>query len=114
MEPLKNLLDIYENKHKVLFHYLPDKTTKKLENYEYNSDNNNLFLNDRIFLVKKSSGLIEKKGIIIKITNDKITIKANQGNLSFNIVDHYIFKLPRKNKSQKNNRKFYEELLKSL
>ena len=31
IEPLQNLLQIYNDKHKVLLHYLPNKTVKKLQ-----------------------------------------------------------------------------------
>ena len=33
IEPLKEVLDIYDNKHTVLMHYLPQETTKKLNKY---------------------------------------------------------------------------------
>ena len=47
IEPLKSLLDIYQDKNKLLFHYLPNKTTDKLNNYQYINDIETLFLNDR-------------------------------------------------------------------
>tara|TARA_Y100001958_G_C20927094_1_gene338966 strand:- start:17 stop:370 length:354 start_codon:yes stop_codon:yes gene_type:complete len=114
IEPLKSLLDIYQDKNKLLFHYLPNKTTDKLNNYQYINDIETLFLNDRIIIVNKSTGEIFKKGIIIKLTKEYFTIKTRNTNYKFKYNDYYIFHLPRKNKSQKNNRKFYEELLKSF
>ena len=59
-----------------------------------------LFLN-RIIFVNKSTGEIYKKGTIIKITEDKITIK-NGMNISLPKNDYYLFRyLKRKSKSYK-------------
>ena len=114
IEPLKNLLTIYGDKGKVLRHYLPKETISKLNDYEYVQDLGTIFLNDRLFLISKQTGKLYKRGNVIKITDENITIKTNIGNISSKKSDYYLFRLPRKNKLQKNNRKFYEELLKSL
>ena len=114
IEPLKNLLEIYADKEKLLRHYLPDETTDKLNGYEYVYNLETLFLNDRLLFVTKKSGLYYKQGLIIKITDTHIMIKTRQSNLSLQKDEYYIFRYPRKNKLQKNNRKFYEELFKSL
>ena len=113
MEPLKNILTIYKDKERILRIFLPESSTRHLNEYEYIHDLDTLFLNDRIIFIKKSTGEIYKKGTIIKITEDKITIK-NGMNISLPKNDYYTFRYLRKNKSKKNNRKFYEELLKSL
>ena len=114
MEPLKSILSIYENKEKVLLQYLPSESVKSLSNHEYVQDLETLFLNDRLVCIKKSSGKIHKKGVVIKITNEKITLKTTTMNLSLPKQDYYLFRYLKKNNSKKNNRKFYEELLKSL
>tara|TARA_B100001063_G_C16610546_1_gene475502 strand:+ start:432 stop:779 length:348 start_codon:yes stop_codon:yes gene_type:complete len=114
MEPLKSILSIYENKQKVLLQYLPQESVKILTNHEYVQDLETLFLNDRLIFIKKSSGKIHKKGVVIKITKEKITLKTNIHNVSLPKDDYYIFRYMKKNNSKKNNRKFYEELLKSL
>lgn len=116
MEPLKNLLTIYEDKESILKYFLPLSSTKHLNEYEYIHDLDKLFLNDRIIFINKSTGEYYKKGYIIKITEDKIMIKVMNSyqNISLPKNDYYIFRYLRKNKSKKNNRQFYEELLKSL
>jgi hypothetical protein len=114
MEHLKSILSIYENKEKVLLQYLPSESVKALSNHEYVQDLETLFLNDRLVFIKKSSGKIHKKGVVIKITNTKITLKTTTMNISLPKDDYYIFRYLKKNNSKKNNRKFYEELLKSL
>ena len=113
MEPLKDILTIYEDKEKILRMFLPESSTKHLDEYEYVQDLDTLFLNDKLIFISKSTGEIYKKGIIIKITEDKITIK-NGMNISLFKNDYYLFRYLKRYKSKKNNRKYYEELLKSL
>ena len=105
MEPLNEILEIYKDRQKVLLQFLPVETTKYLSNHEYVQDLETLFLNDRLILIKKSSGKIHKKGIVIKITNDKITLKTTMLFLYPKTI--IIFFAFEKNNSQKNNRKFY-------
>ena len=113
MEPLKNILNIYDDKDKILKIFLPKDTTKNLNEYEYILDLDILFLNDRIIFINKSTGELYKKGTIIKITENKITIK-NGMNISIPKKDYYIFRYMKKYNNKKNNRKYYEELLKSI
>ena len=113
MEPLQSILNLYQDKDSILKHYLPSTSAKYLENHEYVYDLDTLFLNDRLVFIKKSSGQIYKKGVIIKLTDDKITIK-NGTNISLPKNEYYLFRYLKKNGSKKQNRKFYEELLKSL
>ena len=71
-----------------------------------------LYLDEMIYLVKKSTGLIEKKGKTIKITDDYIMIRVqNKYNINFLKEDYYLFKKIRKKKMKK---EFYETLLNSL
>ena len=115
MEPLQNLLTIYGDKQKVLLHYLPNESTRKLDNHEYVEDLETLFLNDRLVFISKEIGKIYKRGSVIKITESKIMIKdCSRNNLSLKKEDYYLFRYLKKNKSKKDNRKFYEELLESL
>tara|TARA_B000000532_G_C18832691_1_gene391095 strand:- start:842 stop:1195 length:354 start_codon:yes stop_codon:yes gene_type:complete len=116
MEPLKNLLTIYEDKESILKYFLPLSSTKHLDEYEYIHDLDTLFLNDRIICINKSTGEYYKKGYIIKITEDKIMIKVMNSYQNITLIKdkYYIFRYLRKNKSKKNNRMYYEELLKSL
>ena len=115
MEPLQNLLTIYGDKQKVLLHYLPNESTGKLDNHEYIEDLETLFLNDRLIFISKESGKIYRSGSVIQITDEKIMIKdRSRNNLSLKKEDYYLFRYLKKNKSKKDNRKFYEELLKSL
>jgi len=110
IEPLQGILKIYGDKHKVLLHYLPDRTTSRLRDHIYKPE---MFLYDRSIAVKKSTGLIEAQGMVIKSNDKRFKLKTNKGNISLNTSDYYVFIKPRKNKLR-NNRRFYMELLKSL
>ena len=57
IEPLKGILKIYNDKHKVLSYYLPEETKDKLKNYKYVDDLDILFLNDKISAVYKNNGI---------------------------------------------------------
>ena len=116
--PLKNLLIIYNDsdKEKVLLNYLPNESTRKLDNHEYVQDLETLFLNDRLITINKQTGKIYKSGTTIKITEGRITIKDknSRNNVSLKKEEYYLFRYLKKNKSKKDNRKYYEELLESL
>lgn len=114
IEPLQTLLKIYKDKQNCFMKYLPEKTIHQLTNHTYflDEDNETLYLDDMIFLVDKSTGLIEKKGKVIKITDDKIVLRVqNKYNLTFVKEDYYFFKKVRKRKNKKD---FYESLLRSF
>ena len=113
IEPLETLLKIYKNKHWCLMNYLPNETIIHLTNTNYVDENEEtLYLDEMIYLIKKNTGLLEKKGKTIKITEDKITIRIqNKYNLCFLKDDYYIFKKIRKRKSKKD---MYESLFNSL
>jgi len=110
LEPLEYILALYSDKHKVITEYLPEETLSRIQDYEYIMTDH-LFICDRLVVVHKNTGQYYKKGTIIKITTDKITINNRQSNLSLNKDEYYFFKLPRKHNNKK---KFYEELQKFL
>lgn len=113
MEPLKNILKIYKNKNKVFQEYLDNDTLKKIENYSFfNENEEDLYLDDNVSFVKKNTGKFYKKGKIIGISDNIITIKTNNNHLNLNKEEYYLFIKQRKNK--KNDRDFYKALLNEL
>ena len=113
IEPLQCILEIYNNKNKVFQEYLDKKTSKQLNNYTYLDENEqDLYLNDNVAFVKKNTGQFYKKGKIISINEDIITIKISTYNFNVNKNEYYIFIKEKKNK--KNNREFYKALLNQL
>lgn len=113
IEPLKPILNLYKDKNKIFQKYLPNDTINKINNHKYfESDKMDLYLDDNIILVSKNTGLFFKKGKIISIDENKITIKYNQYNITIESDLYYIFI---KNKiNNRNDRKFYKELLNQL
>lgn len=110
MEPLKNILKIYKDKNKVFQEYLDDDTLKKIKDYTFFDENEeDLYLDDNISFVKKNTGKFYKKGKIIAIDDDIITIKTNNNLLNLDKDEYYLFIKQRKNK--KNDRDFYKALL---
>lgn len=114
IEPLQTLLKIYKEKHSCLLHYLPNETTSQFRNHEFlDEEFETLYLDEMIILVSKSTGLIEQKGKTIKINENQITLRVqNKYNLCFQKDDYYIFKKQKRKK--KNEKEFYESLLKNL
>jgi hypothetical protein len=112
IEPLKSILSIYKDKDKVLKEYLNDETSNKLINYHYYDVNkSDLYLDNNIITVSKSTGKIYKRGKIISINNNKICIK-NNNNITVDSNEYYIF--IKKQKYNKTNRDFYKALLNNL
>tara|TARA_Y100000287_G_C14168300_1_gene328426 strand:+ start:197 stop:544 length:348 start_codon:yes stop_codon:yes gene_type:complete len=113
IEPLGCILEIYNNKNKVFQEYLDKKTVKQLNNYIYFDDKNeDLYLNDNVAFVKKNTGKFYKKGKIISISENIITIKVSTYNFNVNKNENYIFIKEKKHKN--NNREFYKALLNQL
>lgn len=113
MEPLNTLLKIYKDKNKTLLTYLPNQTIQQLTNcYFLDEEIETLYLDETIYLIDKSTGLIEKKGKTIKITDNDITLRVqNKYNVCFLKRDYYLFK----NRNRKTNKKeIYESLLNHL
>ena len=113
IEPLKPILNLYKDKNKIFQKYLPTETVNKINNHIYfESENMDLYLDDNIIIVSKNTGLLFKKGKIISIDENKITIKYNNYNI---IIDGDLYYIFIKNKiNNNNNRKFYKELLNQL
>lgn len=114
MNPLESLLIIYKDKQKVLDHYLPEITTNQLHNTIYYDKNDTLlYLNDTIFCIQKSTGKITDAGKIIRIEQNKITLKKASTNITINENEYFIF-IKQKKKKNNDNREFFKELLKQL
>jgi len=114
MDILKPILDIYDTKKEVLLFYLDPYIRDQVEEFKYlNDDDNELFLNDKIFCIDRSTLTLDYIGIIQRIKSNKITIKKN-GNYSIHLngTSYHIFIKRRRNKQ--NDRDFYKTLLDSL
>tara|TARA_B100001287_G_C22684096_1_gene532226 strand:- start:1308 stop:1763 length:456 start_codon:yes stop_codon:yes gene_type:complete len=112
IEPLKSILLLYKDKDKVFQDYLDNETSSKLKNYYYYDEKkDDLYLDNNIITLSKTTGKIYKKGKIISINDNKISIK-NVNNITFDSNEYYIF--IKKQKYNKTNRDFYKALLNNL
>jgi hypothetical protein len=113
MDILKPILDIYDIKKDVLLFYLDDKIKSQVDDFDYLDDENDLFLNDKVFLINKSTLELEHIGIIQAIKDNIVTIKIkSKYSVHFNQTHYHVF-IKRK-KTKKNERDFYKALLNSL
>tara|TARA_A100001037_G_C14938735_1_gene539506 strand:+ start:505 stop:852 length:348 start_codon:yes stop_codon:yes gene_type:complete len=113
IEPLGSILEIYNNKDKVFQEYLEPKTSQKIKGYTYfDEKEKDLYLNDNILCIKKNTGKFFKKGKIIAIDENNITLKISNYHFTINKEENYLFIKEKKNK--KNNREFYKALLNQL
>ena len=113
-EPLRSLLSIYKNKDKVLRHYLPPKTVASVERYELFDDSNDmLYLNDNLSLVSKQTGLIRATGKIVRVREDRVTVRGKYDNLTFPFDESYLF-IKHKRKTNKDKRDMFRAILQKL
>ena len=93
--------------------YLDEKVRSQIEDFDYLDDENDLFLNDKVFLINKSTLELEHSGIIQAIKDNIVTIKVkSKYSVHFNQTNYHVF-IKRK-KTKKNERDFYKALLNSL
>ena len=113
MDILKPILDIYDVKKDVLLFYLEPKVKQEVEDLDYLDDDNQLFLNDKVFLINQSTLELEHSGLIQAIKENIVTIKVKSTYaVHFQTQEYHVF-IKRK-KTKKNDREFYKALLNSL
>ena len=110
---LKPILDIYDTKKDVLLFYLDSKVQTQVEDLDYLEDDNELFLNDKIFIINRATLELEHIGIIQAIKEETVTIKVKSKFAVHCNQDNYHIFIKRR-KSKKNDREFYKALLNSL
>ena len=76
MDILKPILDIYDVKKDVLLFYLDHDIRKIIDDLDYLDDENDLFLNDKIFIIDRSTLELDHSGIIQAIKGDIVSIKV--------------------------------------
>jgi len=113
MDILKPILDIYDSKKNVLLYYLEDTISNQVNEFIYLSDDDNeLFLNDKIYCIDRATLSLDHIGIIQAIKQKKITIKNKGYSKHIKEGSYHIF-IKRK-RSKQNDREFYKALLNSL
>ena len=113
MDILKPILDIYDEKKDVLTFYLDANIKDKVMDLDYLDDGHELFLNDRIYIINRSTLELEHIGIIQSIKEDLVCVKVkSKYSVHFKTSEYHIFIKRKKNK--KNTRDFYKALLNAL
>ena len=113
MDILKPILDIYDTKKDVLLFYLDASIRSQVEDFDYEGDDFDLFLNDTIFCINKSTLDLEHNGKILAIKENKITMKVKyKYSIHLNKDNYHIF--IKRRRCKKNDREFYKALLNSL
>jgi hypothetical protein len=114
MEPLKSVVELYEGNDEIqeaLLRYLPESTKEHLHNHIY-VEFSDIYLNEHITCIKKSTGLKGLSGTTRKVTGDTMLLKLGCHNIYVKHHDYYLFKKIRKQKT--NTRDFYMALLDNL
>ena len=111
IEPLKNILEWSENKKETLLYYFTNDVKKKVINLEYEEDK--LYVQDRIFCIKRNTLECEHDGNIVFIDKGKIGLKITGiKTVKIDPNDYYIFVKCKKTISKQ--REFMKELLEQL
>ena len=110
IEPLKSILEISNNKKETLLYFLPLAVKKKVVDCEL--EENDFYINDRVFCIKRNTLELEIVGKIICIDENNLGIKKSSMNVYIDANKYYIFvKMTKKIISQ---REFLKKLLETL
>ena len=113
MDILKPILDIYDTKKEVLLFYLDACIKCQVEDFDYLDDDSELFLNDKIYCIHRSTLDLEHIGFIQAIKQKKISLKIKSTyGIHLHKDEYHIF--IKRRRSKNNDREFYKALLDAL
>ena len=110
LEILKSIMDMSNDNRNTLLSFLDDKTLKQVEKYNL-IEIDKLYLNDSLICINKGNLSIEHKGIV-KVIDSNIVLNYNNYSRTIDPDNYYIF--IKRRFIKKDNRIFFEELLKKL
>lgn len=108
MEPLHTFVSHSTDIDGTLHTYLPDKTRNLIMNHTF-VELSEIFLNDRIMCIRKSTGVQDVSGTTKQVTQSTIMLRCGQKNIYIHADKYYLFKKHRATRN--NNREFFEHLL---
>jgi len=113
-EILKDILDLTEDKQNTIVYFLnPDIQQKLLNFYFYDKNDNDIYVDQHIILIKKNNLHLEEKGIISSVKRNRLGISVNNlFNRFYNMNNYYVFLKNRQ--SRTSERDIMESLLKKL
>ena len=110
-EPLKSVLEWSPDKKDTLLYYLSLDVKTKVINLDF--EENNLYVQDRIFCIKRNTLELEHSGTILFIDDGKIGVKITSvRTLTIDPNKYYIFVKNKKTISKQ--REFMKQLLEQL
>jgi len=90
IEPLKTLLSLANNKKDTLLHFLSDDIKQRVSHLEY--EESELYINDKVFCIRKDNLQLDVIGKITMIDGDKIGIRLSSVRNQFiNKNKYYMF-----------------------
>jgi hypothetical protein len=111
IEPLKSLLEGESDVKDTLMYYLKRDVREKVIKLNY--EDKNLYINDRIYCIKRNTLELEHIGNIISIDNNIISLKITTvKSININKDNYYMFVKIKKNDVKK--RDFMKNLLEVL
>jgi hypothetical protein len=75
IEPLKTLLSLANNKKETLLHFLSDDIKQQVSHLEY--EESELYINDKVYCIRRDNLQLEIIGKIILIDENKIGIRLS-------------------------------------
>ena len=113
LDILKPILDIYDTKLSTLLFYLSPTIQAQVCDCDYLDDDNELFLNDKVFAIRRSDLQLDCIGCIHGIKPNRLTLRKTTGSMVHLQTEQYHILFKRK-RSKQNDREFYQALLNSL
>ena len=110
LDILKSIMKLSNDKKDTLLYFLDDDICNIVKKYKY-IETKDLYLNDSLICINKSTLEIDFIGIINLIKKNEIILKFNNYSRTINPNNYHKFV---KKKRHFNNRKFFEELLNNL
>ena len=111
LEILESIMKMSNDKRSTLLYFLDDNTRNKVIKYDL-VEKEDLYINNSLIFINKMTLQIDYEGIIEYMNNDNISIRKNK--YSRNIKPDNYYKFIKKDMSKRDDRKFFEELLKKL
>lgn len=109
---LEDIIKISSNKKNTLLYFLDNNIVNKIKNYDLINNTNKLYLKDKLYCIRKDTLELEYYLTINYVKDNIIGLQKNKNyTININANNYYLFL---KSINNKNNRKYFEELLKQM
>jgi hypothetical protein len=116
IDVLYDLMKVSSNKKETLLFFLSKTVSDQVRSFNLKTGPEELYLNDTIYCIKKSTLQLDVKGKLVTIDGDKLSVimYGDRFTVTINASEYYLFVKPLMRKNKQNDRSFYESLLKML